>query len=222
MDSTKEIIGKSVAVVGGSDNIVGQNLGSFIDCFDYVVKFNGSLFIQQRDDYKRDYGVRDDIHFLTNPFVRELNPDLDGLGLYPFYLFKRKYPQYNKIKYEIISQSFKEIENKIEKGFVYSGIAVIYHLLKQKPSLIQLFAMDMYRKQKNYYDGSWIGYLDGYIPQKMKDFTDREHSDGHLAHSRYWNAVVLSEMSKNSSVLKMNGELRNSIDYIIKHREEFE
>jgi|GEM_PF-4258890 len=220
MDSLQEIGGKEIAVVGGSHILKNQNKGDFIDAFDYVVKFNGALNLHNNSDYTKDYGKRDDIHFLTNPYVKEMKMDLDNFSLQPYYLFKKSYPQYKKIKYENIGGSIQEIEKGIQKGFVYSGIATIYHLLKFNPKKIHLFGMDMYVEDLNSYNGDWSRYPEGYIPEKMKKLTDKLHADGHLSHSRYWNSVVLNEMIiHNQDTFIYEFYLRMALHYILTHRE---
>lgn len=214
---------KTVAIIGSSKNLEGQEMGGYIDdSFDYVVKFNGSLFMHNNEEYCKDYGSRDDIHFLTNPFIQEMAPDLDNLSQKPYFLFKKKYPQYKRINYEVIKQSFDEVEKQMQKGFAYSGVAVLNYILKCKPNKIHILGMDMYINQPNFYDGDWSDYPNGYIPEKMKELTNRLHADGHLVHSRYWNAVVLKKLLlKNNNVI-FDLKLMDNIDYIIQRRKDYE
>lgn len=217
-----DIKNKTIALIGSSKNIQGKRYGPYIDSFDFVVKFNGALFLRDNEEYCKDYGYRDDIHFLTNPFVKEMKPDLDNIENPPYFLFKKKYPQYKKIQYDVISESFKQVEKTIRKGFSYSGVAVLYHLLKYKPQIIHIMSMDMYIDQPNYYDGNWDHYPEGYIPQKMKDLTDKLHSDGRLAHSRYWNAVVMKRLFLQNNNIIVDKSLWDNIEYIIQHRKDYE
>lgn len=58
MDSKKvlenSIKDKKVIIVGSSSNLEGKGKGAYIDNFDYVVKFNGSLFMGQDKNFFRD------------------------------------------------------------------------------------------------------------------------------------------------------------------------
>lgn len=223
MVSTKEITGRTVAIVGASTTIKGKGLGNVIDSYDYVVRFNGAIGLLNNEKYIRDYGQRDDIHFFTNTFINTMKPALNQIKNKPFFLFKKPYSQYENLRYETIGKSFKEVEQQMGKGFSYSGIAVLNYLLKQKPQKIYLYGMNMYIEQPNYYDGDWSNYPEGYIPERMKQLTDELHSDGHLSHSRYWNAVVLKRLLlKYEKVIEYNDSLLKNIDYIIQHRGEFE
>lgn len=220
MNSTKEIKNKKVVIVGGSNILEGKQQGEMIDNFDYVVRLNGAIRLLNDPKYIIDYGTRDDIHFFTNPYIREMQPKLVNP---PFYLFKFGYKQYKNLKHEVIGQSIKEVQKHIYKGFVYSGIAVLYHLLKQKPAKIHLLGMDLYVDEPNYYDGTWKGYIQNYVPEKMKRFTDKEHADGHLAHSRFWNAAVLRNLIlQYSEIIHIEDEFENTINYILKNRIKYE
>jgi hypothetical protein len=52
--------GKSVAIVGGSPDLIGKRLGSIIDDFDVVVRFN----LMTPQGLEEDYGNRTDIRFI--------------------------------------------------------------------------------------------------------------------------------------------------------------
>jgi len=221
MDCKEIVEGKSIIVVGSSDIIKGKRLGEFIDSHDVVVKFNGSLFIQKDKEYQKDYGKKDTLHFLTNPFVRELKPDLKKYPFVKHFLFKRNYPQYTDIPHTAIPRAFKEVESKMKRGFTYSGVAVVHYLTKLKPKHLFLTGMDMYINRANVYNKDWSGYVEGYIHPTMKAFEDESHKDGHLAHSRYWNAVVLKEIIE-THYISCDARFLEKLDMIISHKEAYE
>lgn len=212
---------KNVIVVGSSNKIVGKGLGDYIDSFDVVVKFNGSLFLYDDKDFTKDYGGRYDIQFMTNPLIRKKKPNLKKYNFVDYFLFKRDYKEYQDIPRKIIKKNFKNVESKMEKGFTFSGIAVLDYVLEQNPESVELVGWDMYIGKPNYWDGDWSHYPKGYIPKEMKELTAKENADGHLTHSRYWNAIVLKELLDDSRV-KSNEELRINVNYILEHKEAYE
>jgi len=216
-----KIKNSNIIIVGGSNKLVGLNKGKYIDSFDIVVKFNGSLFLYNANDFTKDYGKRFDLHFMTNPLIREKKPDLKKYDFVNCFLFKRDYKEYKDINRVIIKESFKNVESKMKKGFTYSGIAVLDYVLSCNLKSVELIGWDMYVDKPNYWDGDWSHYPEGYVPEEMKDLTARENADGHLAHSRYWNCVVLKEMIDDVRVT-CSDDLRNNVEYILKNRKYYE
>ena len=68
---TKFIKGKSVAIVGPNTNLKGKGLGKYIDSFDIVVRHNTVFeFLPFTPEYKKDYGSRTDILYLSPSCIK--------------------------------------------------------------------------------------------------------------------------------------------------------
>lgn len=211
---------KSFAVVSSSSSLIGKNLGSYIDSFDYVVKFNGSVLVQAESEYCKDFGSKDDIHFFTNPYIKIMNPKLE---LYPYvklFLYKFFNAQYERFPYEIIRQSFRQVEKFLHGTSSFSGLAVINFITRFNPKKIELFGMNMYVNQPKNYIGEWDHYYPGYIPEEMKQLTDDLHMNKPLPHSRYWSAQILLKLIQKKHII-CNEELIKNINFILKNFDTF-
>ena len=68
---TKFIKGKSVIIVGPNNNLKGKGLGSYIDRFDIIVRHNTVFdFLPFTQEYKKDYGSRTDILYLSPTCIK--------------------------------------------------------------------------------------------------------------------------------------------------------
>ena len=65
----EEFKNKRVAIIGSGGNVIGKNKGTYIDSFDYVIRFNKSI----TDGYEEDVGKKT-THRVINPLVYLCKP----------------------------------------------------------------------------------------------------------------------------------------------------
>jgi hypothetical protein len=75
-DYTKFIKGKTIAIVGPSQSMINSNLGTEIDSFDYVTRFNSAIFnFKTIKLLSKDIGSRTDISYLAKHIILDWKKD---------------------------------------------------------------------------------------------------------------------------------------------------
>jgi hypothetical protein len=91
----KAVDGKSCAVVGNSNNLIGSGYGSFIDSHDIVFRMNVAPVEKQ---YAQDIGYKTNIRFINVKWVDPRNKNLNFFSENgnEFYMIGSEHPELNK------------------------------------------------------------------------------------------------------------------------------
>lgn len=151
---------KSVAIVGSSLHLIGKKEGSIIDSHDVVVRLNNSSFVPS--ELREDLGSRFDVGYFWHPIMR-YNSEQESFSknMKYAYLGKNRHHKFNlaKVSPKADQAWLKEQNIPCEKMdhwlhlccleckvSPHSGMAAIYHLLKQPLKALYIVGFSFYRE----------------------------------------------------------------------------
>lgn len=160
----KMLENKTICVVGPSTNLIGKGYGTFIDSFDIVIRFNGSLPIP--NDSIIDYGKKTDILCINGLFGKTHNMNhydsffKNGLQLILSKTLINNNPKILKL-------------NPQSNNQLLLGNILIENLIKYKPSRIHITGIDFYKRgvtsfKNDYHDKLIMDRLKSVFGQSVK------------------------------------------------------
>lgn len=175
MGSKKElnqyIKNKSVIFVGPSPILRGRKLGSWIDSFDIVVRTNGSIFLLDDNEYKKDYGSKCNILSINNQFQREVDyiniKDLKENNKLKFVLAKSLIKNCN-INFSSVSTiilGHKIYDSSVSIRNPFMGNIVVSYLLSFGVRTLWVTGIDFYLSKEN--SDFSKRYIEKYLPQSI-------------------------------------------------------
>lgn len=217
------IKGKKVVFVGACPNIKGMKLGDVIDDYDVIVKSNGSVYSQARDDYKIDYGSRTDILYCNNQFQREMKPfnlsymASQGVKALNFKNigepWKSEYGKYMIVR--DVSRIVKTVQRSCRSAAY--GPMIYLDILQFKPEKLFITGVDFFASKKAKFEhDNYDEYIEDYLPKKIRTIGNvinrGKTKDGH---SFVGNAQYIMSLFESYPNLKTHEFIYNILKGII-------
>ena len=140
-----------ILIVGNSSELKNMNIGSKIDKFDKVVRFNNFSYIN--NPYKNHVGTKIDVQVINNPqklhFYTENKKEVPGLKFIMCDQNGKRWSKEMKEKYEFISHDFcKKMSNKFNnsKKMTTGFCTILYYLYHLKCKKIYITNFDLEHK----------------------------------------------------------------------------
>ncbi len=208
-DYKKLIEGKKVIFVGPSPMLKGKGRGKWIDNeFDLVVRTNGSSFLLDNEEYKKDYGSRMDILYCNVQFHREMGP-------LPVEKWKRMYGL-KFVNFKILPNSHKKLYEKtmpvremsnliriLQKNIpsILMGPILMKDILQFNPKKMYFTGMDFFiNKPDIFIPGDYREYVSGYLPEKITKKADIDNIGRIDPHDQFLNCKFVYTMYKARSI----------------------
>ena len=201
---TNIIKDKKVIFVGPAPTLIKKNMGSWIDSFDVIARTNGSIFLTNRRDFKKDYGSRCDVLFSNVQFHRECGP---FYNLIPMWKEKvnlkiinfKTIPQRFRDKYnELIPvRTIQHLEVELRKTIkgVLMGPICIADLLSYKPESLYITGFNFYvNKPHVFIPGDYREYYPDYLPERIRKKADIKNIGRIDPHDKYSNTKYIYDL----------------------------
>lgn len=182
------LVGKEIAFVGASPILRGKGLGLDIDKYEITARTNGSVYMLDNQDFKKDYGVKCDLLFCNQMFV--------NMGNFKHDVIKKAGVKSVGFKHEIFPvngvQSFsfgyikKRLQSKIKRP--NTGVLIWEYILSKGPKLLYITGVDFFcaLDYKNHSE-----YIQGYLPKNVERWREKRADNIIKKHDFYSNAMYV-------------------------------
>ena len=187
---------------------MGQNLGSYFDDFDIVIRTNGSILMPK--DRHNDYGSHLDVLYVNVQFMREACP-LNFFEIpYDLKYFctktrnKEASSNFSKVApVRDFSNVIRTLNEQVDG--LLTGTAIIYDVLSFNPQVLHIVGMDFYsNKPSIFIPDDWREYYPGYLPKTIEDRANVKNIGRKDPHNYVSNALMIRRLRKTFSNLSVD------------------
>ena len=200
--------GKRVIFVGPAPNMIGKELGEWIDSFDVTVRSNGAIFLLDNKDYRKDYGSKCNILYTNQQFAREVkafNIDDWIMNWKLDFICNKSYKERHNTLYGDkvgiigLEQVGREVATKVKGALM--GPIVLTHLLSYNPADIWFTGFDFYVSKPDVFQpGQYKEYFPGYLPEVITKKADIDNIGILDRHDQYTNTRYIYNLMQTGKV----------------------
>lgn len=222
----KSIHNKNVIFVGAGAINKNKKIGKWIDSFDTVIKTNGSLFLQNQEDFKRDFGSKIDLLYVNNQFIREMHPidknymlstGLKGIGFKTGLGKRAKYYQ-DTFFVRGFNDTIEQVSKIIGNKGLMTGALIYQDIINFEPKYFYATGIDFaYQKPREFVPDDFSEYVNGYLPQKIINQANEREIGKLFNHSRYKMAVLFKYFYDNNQI-DTHQDVLEIMKYIIENK----
>lgn len=216
---------KKVIFVGPAPLLKGKDRGSWIDSeFDVVIRTNGSSFLLDNEEYRKDYGSRMDVLYCNVQFHREMGPlplekwqRMYGLKFVNFKILNAHYERlYSRVlPVRKITNLIRILQKDVPS--ILMGPIILKDILQFNPRSVYFTGMDFFiNKPDVFIPGDYREYFPGYLPDKITKKADIDNIGRIDPHDQYANCKLVYQLYKGGFI-QTDLEIVNIMKTIIQH-----